>query len=126
MGSTAEQFLIDARNRINSEETDAIIREFSLAMKNYRQFAQFLNQRGGKTMDGFDQAFKQLDASLAELQRMSGNANVWLDPKNPMYSELIRSLDQLNDTSRALQSFVDYLERNPSALITGRHSDTLE
>ena len=57
---------------------------------------------------------------------MSGNANVWLDPKNPMYSELIRSLDQLNDTSRALQSFVDYLERNPSALITGRHADTLE
>ena len=72
VGSTAEQFLIDARNRINSEETDEIIREFFLAMKNYRQFAQFLNQRGGKTMDGFDQAFKQLDASLAELQ-----ADVW-------------------------------------------------
>ncbi len=126
VGSSAEGLLVDARKKLNSEQADEIIREFALAMKNYRQFAEFLNQRGGQTMDGFDEAFKQLDSSLAELQVMSESANVWLDPKNPMYNEIIRSLDQLNDTSLALQSFLEYLERNPNALITGKSTDDLE
>ncbi len=126
VGSTAEELLVDARKKINSEEADEIVREFALAMKNYRKFAEFLNQRGGKTMDGFDAAFEQLDSSLAELQVMSKNANVWLDPKNPMYNEIVHALDQLNDTSKALQYFLEYLERNPNALITGKPSDNLE
>lgn len=126
LGVSAEELLSDTRERLNSREINEIISELAVGIENYRQFAQLLNDRGGKTLDNFDNALKQLDSSLVELEAMSENTNVWVDPTNPMYNEVIRALDQFNDTSKALQSLLEYLERNPNALITGKHPDDID
>jgi paraquat-inducible protein B len=43
------------------------------------------------------------------------------DPDSPLYVRMSDALDQLSDTTQALGSLADYLQRNPSALIRGKY-----
>lgn len=44
-----------------------------------------------------------------------------LDPDSPLSVNLNSALDQLTDTSRAVENLTDYLQRNPAALIRGKY-----
>jgi paraquat-inducible protein B len=44
-----------------------------------------------------------------------------LDPDSPLSVNLNSALDQLTDTSRAIENLTDYLQRNPAALIRGKY-----
>ena len=44
-----------------------------------------------------------------------------LDPDSPMAVHLNQALEQLSETTQIVGEFVDYLQRNPSAVVRGKY-----
>lgn len=65
-------------------------------------------------------ALEQLDQTLSGLNRLVANGNDLIAPESPTRHELQNSLRELSQTAQSLRLFINYLERNPSALLTGR------
>jgi paraquat-inducible protein B len=71
-----------------------------------------------ESSDEANKTMKDTRAALVGLQQT-------LDPDSPLIVHLNQTLDSLTETSQSLGEFTDYLQRNPAALIRGRHvSDT--
>jgi len=62
----------------------------------------------------------RLRTTLAQLDDTLGRLRTVIDPQAPLAVELNRTLIDLGDAARRVGTFVQYLERNPNALITGR------
>src|SRR5690606_33008705 len=58
-------------------------------------------------------ALDRVEKTLVALQGM-------IDPDAPLTYDLQRTLERLGATADSIRNFVDYLDRNPDALIRGR------
>jgi paraquat-inducible protein B len=58
--------------------------------------------------------------ALREARLTMEGVRVLLEPGAPISYELEQTLKELADAARSVQALVDYLERNPSALVRGR------
>ena len=67
-----------------------------------------------ESSDEANKTMKDTRAALVGLQQT-------LDPDSPLIVHLNQTLDSLTETSQSLGEFTDYLQRNPAALIRGRH-----
>ena len=67
-------------------------------------------------------ALKQLSTTLASLEVTTNSLHVLVRPQSSVRTNLDEALVSLSDAAESLRSLTDYLERNPSALITGRQS----
>jgi len=63
----------------------------------------------------------EVDATLKQTRAILVLAGAALDPDSPMAVHLDQTLEQLTETTRTLGEFVDYLQRNPSALVRGKY-----
>jgi paraquat-inducible protein B len=63
----------------------------------------------------------EINATLRQTQATLIAVEGVLDPDSPVMARLSETLDQLDDTSRSLGSFTDYLQQNPSALVRGKY-----
>jgi len=71
--------------------------------------------------DGLQKNPRKLSETLAQPQATLVDVRGLLDPDSPTVVNLNQALQQLTQTTRALDSFTDYLERDPSALIRGAY-----
>jgi len=71
--------------------------------------------------DGLQKNSRKLSETLAQPQATLADVRGLLDPDSPTVVNLNQALQQLTQTTRALDSFTDYLERDPSALIRGAY-----
>lgn len=58
-------------------------------------------------------AMEQLNAAAASVRRFTG-------PQTGLGEEAVRTLERVGQAAEAMQRLVDFLERNPNALLTGR------
>jgi paraquat-inducible protein B len=105
--------LDETRLLVNQPQITRAIEQLAEVMEALNGVSQSLSRHA-------DGAFAQLNRTLGELEAAAGSANAWLDPSSAVYRQLVDALDQVNDAARSLRVFVDYLERNPNALITGK------
>lgn len=61
-----------------------------------------------------DHTMKQAEATLGSLQAS-------IEPDSPLAYKLNQTLDQVSATAASMRQLTDYLQRNPSALIRGKH-----
>ncbi len=63
-----------------------------------------------------------LDAeqTMQNLNNLIKNANTLIAPNSPLLYDLTLFLQNISSTSSSLKTLVDFLDRNPSALLTGR------
>jgi paraquat-inducible protein B len=61
-----------------------------------------------------------LNQTLDGLHHLIAEGNELISPQSSMRYEMQNSLRELSRTARSLRTFVNYLERNPNALLTGR------
>lgn len=66
-----------------------------------------------QVMTKVSSALDQADGTLRSAQRV-------LKPDSPLYVEITQTLQDLRATSTAIRAFAEYLQRNPSALLTGK------
>lgn len=65
-----------------------------------------------------------LNQTLAGLNVLIAEGNDLISPESDMRYELQSSLRELGQAARSLRVFMNYLERNPNALLTGRPEDS--
>jgi paraquat-inducible protein B len=79
---------------------------------------QFPIDRIGKNMDatleGLQLTVTQTQKTLAALERT-------LSSNSPLQQELQQTLEELSGAARSLRLLADYLERNPEAILRGKH-----
>lgn len=108
--------IADTRSKINSPELqEAAANMFSL-MESLNRLGSLADARAEGTLD-------QLNKTLRQLESTSKDARSWLDPSSSVYREVTAALNQVADASRSLRILVEYIERNPNALITGRRTE---
>jgi paraquat-inducible protein B len=70
--------------------------------------------------DGFLETTEQASSTMDQLESTLDEVGVVLAPQSPVFVQFERAMIDLSAASRALRTLVDYLERNPSALVRGR------
>ena len=80
-----------------------------------------INNQVDPLANGLQKNSRELSETLAQTQATLVDVRGLLDPDSPTVVDLNQALQQLTQTTRALDSFTDYLERNPSALIRGAY-----
>ena len=68
----------------------------------------------------FDATLGSLDTALGSLDTTLGSVNRLVDPSAPLVYQLTTTLTDLGTAAKSVRELADYLDRNPSAIITGR------
>jgi paraquat-inducible protein B len=68
----------------------------------------------------FDSTLGSLDTALGSLDTTLGSVNRLVDPTAPLVYQLTTTLTDLGTAAKSVRELADYLDRNPSAIITGR------
>jgi len=85
-----------------------------------RSLVSKTNVRIGPLLDDLAPAIEHLDAALAAGEAALSNASDQIKGDTALAYELTMTLDELQGAARALRVFLDYIERNPEALIRGK------
>jgi paraquat-inducible protein B len=81
---------------------------------------QTLDEFGALAKNVNTNSLVQIQVMLAELRTTTQGLSTMLAPDSRMQTELTGALEQLNNAARSLAELVEFLKRNPNALITGR------
>ncbi len=65
---------------------------------------------------------KAAHSTIASAHEVLANFNTIISPKSPFRYEFSLLMKNLNDASVSISNFTDYLQRNPSALVSGKRN----
>lgn len=109
---------------INSGELQRTIEEYRKLAVSVRVVAQNIDTKTlpniGKTIDSVREAIAKIDETLASAETMFASVNGLIADGSPFKYDLMNMLQELSAASRAVRSLADFLERNPSSLISGK------
>ena len=87
------------------------------------QFASGVDSASNRlqgSLKRFDTTLGSLDTALGSLDTTLGSVNRLVDPRAPLVYQLTTTLGDLGKAAQSIRELADYLDRNPSAIITGR------
>jgi len=119
-----ERSLRGALNGVNklvsSPETHDVIVSARKALDEIHAVAHDLKPRIAKLTDGVNGTTDQARESLKRLDGAVDSLKRVLDPQAPLVQNLSATLVDVSEAARSIRSLLDYLDRNPNALLTGR------
>lgn len=86
----------------------------------YRLLGEKLNTRVDPLADSITNSLAEANRALAQIRGAGENLRTLLAPDSPLRNDLDQSLQQLASAAQSISAFVDFLKRNPNALIVGR------
>jgi paraquat-inducible protein B len=86
----------------------------------YRLLGEKLNTRVEPLADSITNSLVEANLALAQIRGAGENLKTLLAPDSPLRNDLDQSLQQLASAAQSISAFVDFLKRNPNALIVGR------
>ncbi len=109
---------------INSGELQSMIAEYRKLAVSLQVIAKNVNKETlpeiNMTLDETRDALKKVDGTLASAQSLFANANSLIADGSPLKYDLTVMLKELAAASRAVRGLAEFLERNPSSLISGK------
>ena len=143
MAGELQGLLADSRRQINALDVKTLNTELTATARSIRVLAEdpkipsaIANLDGALTdlratlqrIDGvvdptateLAETLQQARKSLAALDSVAGTANQFIAAQSGLGAEATVALRQLGEASRAIARLADFLERNPSALLSGR------
>jgi len=81
---------------------------------------EHLDCRVDPLAEGVSGVLSDARKTLADLRVVLGNASDLLSPDSAFRPDLVETLEQLANASRAIADLADFLKRNPNTLLTGR------
>jgi len=98
---------------VNSPEMRETVKSFAVLTSELKEVAKQLN-------DGMMPA---MAASLANAERILGDAERLLSPGSVLSVEIKRLLREMADAARSIRAMADYLEQHPEALLKGKQTE---
>jgi paraquat-inducible protein B len=120
-----------ATNLLSSPDVKATLESLQEATKNLdrtittvRGMVDNLNQRSGPTLASLKKATDQATLTLAQISSTATTLQAGLAPDSPLTYRLSVALDNLSEASSGIRELTDYLERNPSAIVRGKYTES--
>lgn len=99
---------------LNAPKMEQTVGDLQAAIKSFRGILGRLDKSNvAETVKAANRVLNRLDQTLKL-------TNSVMKPNSPLQYNLIQMTDELQETSRAIRSFVETLERRPQALLFGR------
>jgi paraquat-inducible protein B len=116
-------FLADLRNAIRGMDLRRVGTSFSESCENLSKFLrngalENVFRKIGGVVDKFDARF---DGVVDEISGAFANIRKMFNDSSPFVEYLRANLLQLERMLRSLRELLDFLERNPNAILTGKH-----
>ncbi len=143
ISSEVQGLLSDVRGQLNNGDTGALVREWTKVAQSIDKIAGSPEMR--ETLANFNTASKQLNTVLAALEKHAGPSaenleatltearaamagfsstvatlQQFLNAQHGLGDDATRAFTRLSEAAASVSRLADYLERNPSALLTGR------
>ncbi len=136
-------FITSARQQVDGLDLPALSQEWKLAGKavnelvggpevkeafvnlnetlaDMRRVLARLDRQISETGEGLDGTLAQAQVTLESFNAAALTARRFIDAQSGLGDEAARALARLGEAAESVQRLVDFLERNPNALITGR------
>jgi paraquat-inducible protein B len=110
----------DAETQALPDSLQAAITEARGALQDTRSLIGKADARIEPLLDELMAAVEQFDDALAAGESALSNASVQIKGDTELAFQLSATLDELQGAARSLRVFLDYIERNPEALIRGK------
>jgi len=114
IGDSLLSTLQGADRLVNAPEMERVVGDLEESMHSFRGILKQLDESNlDETVKAANRVLDRLDQTLALTNRI-------MKPDSPLQYNLIQMTDELEETSRAIRSFVETLERRPQSLLFGR------
>ncbi len=122
-----QQTLAGLNRLVNAEDTQALpgelrgsIDAFRAAVADTRSLVRNVDEGLEPIVENLGTSLNKLDSTLAAGEDALRMATEQLQGDSELAVELNDTLDEVKDAARSLRIFLDYLERNPEALLRGK------
>ncbi|MGB1126747.1 MAG: MlaD family protein [Opitutales bacterium] len=112
--------VIRAADQVSALLSSESIHALQAALESIMASAESFNLSEGPLAETLRSWTAQLSGTLASLNRLSEQAGLLLEPDGSMRFQVENTLRELSRAAYSIRELADYLERNPSALLTGR------
>lgn len=106
------------------DELPATVETVNQAVASLRDLATRFDREQGPLVQSLRETSDQTAVALQQAQATFRAAQALIDPNAPLAVELTASLREITAAARSVRLLVEYLERNPSALVRGREEPT--
>ena len=105
---------------VNGPQIKETLASLDASLKAVSDFTRRLDTDAGPFLARLPEIAKQLEDSLARVNRLAASVDRAYGSESRFSRELDRLLPQINDTARSIRALSDLLSRHPEALIKGR------
>jgi len=122
LSETLQTTAVSFQKLAEMPEIPLLIQELEGTLGEYKGLAGELRSTIEPTAGELQNALQQLTKTLESLEMTTTSLHVMVRPQSSVRTNLDDALVNLSEAAESMRSLVDYLERNPSALLTGRQS----
>ena len=105
-----------------SPQFPKLFEKMELTLGEYKSLATEIRSAVDPTAEDLQIALQQFTKTLESLEVTTTSLHVMVRPQSSVRTNLDDALGSLTEAAESLRSLTDYLERNPSSLISGRQS----
>lgn len=105
---------------VNSPDLTNALASLTPTLRQYEELGAKLTARVDPLADSLTNSLAQADLALAQLRGAGENLRLILAPDAAIRNDLELALQQLGTAGQSIAELVDFLKRNPNALLTGR------
>ncbi|MDJ0784691.1 MAG: MlaD family protein [Desulfosarcinaceae bacterium] len=119
IGSDLQQTLAQLKSLTGDRQISETLASLRAGMANLERFTGGLNQELGPRLIS---AVDRLEIAIAETGQLLQDVDGVVDPEGPLIYQLTRTLKEMTQAARAVETMADTIERQPNALIFGKES----
>jgi len=120
LAARADSTVADVRVRDLRASMDSTLRSADVAFASLADLSRRLDEQVPRIADRAGDATVQLTETLKTLDSTLVTLRAAVDPESPVAVGLEQSFTELGSAARALRELLEFLERNPGALLRGR------
>ncbi|MEO0510262.1 MAG: MlaD family protein [Verrucomicrobiota bacterium] len=105
---------------LSSESFAGTVSSLKIALDEVSATASSLNMKEGPLADSIKVRTQEFGATLVNLNELMAKMSLLIEPDSSVRFEAENTLREVSRTAQSIRKLVDYLERNPKALLTGR------
>lgn len=112
--------LVSADRLVSSAEVTNSLAAIRTTLEQYRRLGEKLNSGVDPLVASLTNSLAEADRALAAVRGAGESIRSMLEPDTPVRVGLDQALQQLASAGQSIASFIEFLKRNPNALIVGR------
>jgi paraquat-inducible protein B len=120
INSGVTNLLTSVNHLVTSPDLTNALAGIRPTLDQYRELGAKVTSKVDPLSDSFTNSLAEANRALAQLRGAGENLRMMLAPDAPIRTDLDQALQQISAAGQSVSELVDFLKRNPNALIVGR------